>query len=298
MAGSTNFKQWNPALANIQSDAAYEADTMRSGGAIDGVYEPELHNKFAYQVSAMVAAIAQSLAAKGFVVEDGSAGTTGHNFSALVAVLANILTTADAIDADTLNGHASSVTPGAGIIPVAGPGGKIDSGFLAKVALDPIFDHTVDSAVTTLPTEDILDINTDKGYNFEFLLKNGYAGDTTFRLFYNGDTTTSKYSSNWQGTSVQNDAFLYAGAAPGPIGIGESLNLTGSILLTPEGYPRIVGIGQRFTSGNVVSQLSLFSHMMNTVLDGSPKNLLSLLFSANQTGGIDVNSRFRIWIRQ
>lgn len=89
MAGSTNFQQWNPAQANQETDAAYTADSARSGGVVDGeVFDAETANKLFYQTTTFPAAFAQALANKGFKVSDA-------NFNQLVTVLSNVLTTAD-----------------------------------------------------------------------------------------------------------------------------------------------------------------------------------------------------------
>lgn len=95
MAGTTNFQQWNPGIENQQTDAEYTADTQRSGGAVAGVFPSTTANKLFFQLSSMVTALATMMANKGYTVEDGSAGTSGHNFAALVAVLTNLVTAVD-----------------------------------------------------------------------------------------------------------------------------------------------------------------------------------------------------------
>lgn len=93
--GSTNFKQWNPDYNNMETDTQFLGDQQRLGGAVAGVFPSSLANKFYGQLSAMVTALAQMLANKDFVVEDGSAGTTGHDFAALVQVLGYLATAKD-----------------------------------------------------------------------------------------------------------------------------------------------------------------------------------------------------------
>jgi hypothetical protein len=86
---STNFLPFNIGLANAESDATYSTDPLRTGGAVtDGVLPSPFTNKAWYQWSIFVAAMAQSLANKGYVVSDA-------DFSNLVAVLSNIRTLAD-----------------------------------------------------------------------------------------------------------------------------------------------------------------------------------------------------------
>jgi len=90
MPGSTNFKQFNPNGNNQEDDAAYLADSFRADGAQAGVFNKEVFNKFAYQMSSFVAAMGEMLATKGYAVSDA-------NFAALKTVLANILTPVDII---------------------------------------------------------------------------------------------------------------------------------------------------------------------------------------------------------
>jgi len=89
MAGTNNFLQFNPTEFNQESDVAYAADSLRAGGIPHNAIIPSpLLNKFCYQSSTMVAALAQMLANKGFNVSDA-------DFPTLYTLLANILTTAD-----------------------------------------------------------------------------------------------------------------------------------------------------------------------------------------------------------
>jgi hypothetical protein len=88
---TTNFLQWNPTQANQESDAAYLADSQRSGGAVDNTPLPAtLGNKGFYQWSTFIAAFCQMLADKGYSTSDVS-------ITALKGVLANILTQDDGV---------------------------------------------------------------------------------------------------------------------------------------------------------------------------------------------------------
>jgi hypothetical protein len=90
MAGSTNFLQFDPPATNALNDAAYTASSLRAGGfPLNALVPSNLINKTLYQVSTFVAAFGQMMANKGFVVSDA-------NLATLVAVLANVITTADA----------------------------------------------------------------------------------------------------------------------------------------------------------------------------------------------------------
>lgn len=70
MTGSNNFLQWNPAQNNIETDAQYLVDSMRLNGATAQIYPSNLHNKFAYQTTTFINALAQMLANKGYTVSD------------------------------------------------------------------------------------------------------------------------------------------------------------------------------------------------------------------------------------
>jgi len=114
---TTNFKQWDSALTNVESDGSYAGDSMRINGAASGVFPKETFNKVALQAANMAAAIAEMMVAKGYTVEDGSAGTSGHDFTALKAILANLMTAVDKIPtaaaADTATTAGSATTAGA-----------------------------------------------------------------------------------------------------------------------------------------------------------------------------------------
>lgn len=89
MPGLNNFLQFNPSAANQESDAAYAADTTRSGGLITNQAVPSpLLNKTIFQSSTFVAALAAALAAKGYNITDSNLGI-------LAGVLANMVTNAD-----------------------------------------------------------------------------------------------------------------------------------------------------------------------------------------------------------
>lgn len=85
MAGNNNFKVFNESQTNIMDDAAYDASTYRQNGAVAGIAPSNLHNKLYRQTSIMAAAIAQSLANRGYDVSDA-------NFNSLVSVLDHIMT--------------------------------------------------------------------------------------------------------------------------------------------------------------------------------------------------------------
>lgn len=88
-AGSSNFIQWDPGGANMDSDTDYNADAQRISGAINGqIFNDKTANKLFYQVTTFVTAFSGALASKGYDVSDAS-------LAILQGVLASVLTSAD-----------------------------------------------------------------------------------------------------------------------------------------------------------------------------------------------------------
>ncbi len=96
--GSSTFRLFNVAGANMDTDSQYATDSFRTGGATTGGECPALTaNKLWYQLSIGVAALMQMMATKGYTVSDGNPPTTTPTtaLNNLAAVLANIRTVAD-----------------------------------------------------------------------------------------------------------------------------------------------------------------------------------------------------------
>lgn len=103
MPGTHNFQQWNPAAANQESDAAYTADTQRSGGAADpSIFASQTANKLFYQITTFMVAFMQSMATKGYTLSDA-------NLSTLTGVMANVVAQTDL--AAALAPYAPSASP-------------------------------------------------------------------------------------------------------------------------------------------------------------------------------------------
>jgi hypothetical protein len=95
MAGTTNFQQFNPPASNQETDAQYTADSQRSGGLTSGaIFPSNLGNKVLYQITTFIAALSQSLAAKGYSPVDGAASPSTA-VANLQSVLANLVTQVD-----------------------------------------------------------------------------------------------------------------------------------------------------------------------------------------------------------
>ena len=87
----TNFLQFDPIKNNMQSDSLYQASSFRAQGAQTGIASASGHNKLFYQLSTMVAGLAQMMEAKGYTIDDADIAT-------LVTELAHIMTEADMSD--------------------------------------------------------------------------------------------------------------------------------------------------------------------------------------------------------
>jgi len=84
MAGTNNFLQWNPAENNMLTDVQYLGDSMRLNGATAQIYPSNVHNKFAYQTTTFITAMAQMLANRGYTVSDSSLSALISVFDELV----------------------------------------------------------------------------------------------------------------------------------------------------------------------------------------------------------------------
>lgn len=86
---TTNLLQWNPNATNQEDDAAYLADSQRTGGAADpSIFDSVLANKLFFQCTTYLTALFTAFANKGFPTSDA-------NLATLTAQCANFLTTAD-----------------------------------------------------------------------------------------------------------------------------------------------------------------------------------------------------------
>ena len=100
---SSNFLVFDPTGANAETDAQYLVDANRLSGVVDNTeFYAALANKLFYQTSIMCAALAQSLANKGYVISDA-------NYAALITALSNLLTPADNTGGLIVVAYAASV---------------------------------------------------------------------------------------------------------------------------------------------------------------------------------------------
>lgn len=108
---SSNFLVWNPTGANQETDAEYLVDAQRLDGAANpSIFTSKVGNKVLHQASVFYTALAQALAAKGYVVSDASLAT-------LAGVLANIVTQVDLVSALAI--YAPLVSPALAGAPTA-----------------------------------------------------------------------------------------------------------------------------------------------------------------------------------
>jgi len=80
-----NIQQWNPNQANQENDAQYAADTQRlSGAANPSVFPSNTGNKMFYQLTTVLAALADSLSGKGYTINDANRAALAAQFNALM----------------------------------------------------------------------------------------------------------------------------------------------------------------------------------------------------------------------
>jgi hypothetical protein len=120
MAADHDFYEWNPTNANQETDAAYAADSLRSGGAVSGPWPPQSANKALKQAAIMVTALAQAMQSKGYTCVDGSTPFTANASLStaaltLATVLENLVTEADLINTISLTGTSGYVQFGAAV---------------------------------------------------------------------------------------------------------------------------------------------------------------------------------------
>lgn len=97
---TTNFLQFNPTKNNMLSDFLWSVNVFRTQGATKGKASSSGFNKFAYQASTMVAALAQMMEQKGAGTAEPSDeyDMSDSNIITLKNNLANLMTRADMAD--------------------------------------------------------------------------------------------------------------------------------------------------------------------------------------------------------
>jgi hypothetical protein len=184
------------------------------------------------------------------------------------------------LNADKLDTFHASQTPTASYLLAAGSD--------ATMPIKPIWDKTVTGAAVTSVTtngEVTLDGNTHGGYDFEFILINTSGSTTTYRLYYNNDTTNANYNYNIEGGAIAGaDAIM----SPGVVNNGQ-LHGRGSLTISPAGL--VVSIWPHYRS-NDNTWYQMFHQKTATVA-----NLTRIDWVSSVASGIGINSRFRLWRR-
>jgi hypothetical protein len=92
MPATTNLLQFNPGGLNQETDVQYAADSLRSGGAVDGAFfDAILANKLFYQLTTMMAAIAALGETYGISTSDVSLITLMASIQSIFAACAGML---------------------------------------------------------------------------------------------------------------------------------------------------------------------------------------------------------------
>ena len=111
MPASTNFLVFNPGCSNQETDSAYSADALRSGGiTFEAILTSLLLNKILYQSSIGVTGLMEAMVNKGYSPNDGN-GSPSTALANLTSVMQNIMTRADMGPYALLNSPAFTGTP-------------------------------------------------------------------------------------------------------------------------------------------------------------------------------------------
>jgi hypothetical protein len=209
------------------------------------------------------------------------AGYYRYTGSAWVKFLEPDDTFTTSIDAGTVDTFHASQTPTASYLLAAGSD--------ATMPIKPIFDYTVTgSAVTSVTTDGTvtLDANTHGGYFAEYIIYNPTAGNTTYRMYYNNDTTNTNYYTIRPGVANVNDAYLtFNGGVIGTLVTGF---WNGVVQISPAGFVR---------SDLTFWETSFFGAEMCHHKIATVANLTRIDWVSSVASGIGINSRFRLWRR-
>jgi hypothetical protein len=103
LAGTNNFQEFNPTLANAETDAQYLADTARLNGFVPGISSVSLFNKVFRQGSVMSAAIGQFIANQGFNASDADLTTLAGAVTNAIKAVSSVLATVREVELTTTN---------------------------------------------------------------------------------------------------------------------------------------------------------------------------------------------------
>lgn len=210
----TNFLQFDPVKNNMQSDALYQASSFRAQGAQTGIASASAHNKLFYQLSTMMAAIAQMMEGKGYEIDDTAIAT-------LVTELSNIMTRAD-MSAYALN-----------------------SALAGYVAKEAVVVKTASHVLTTADFYKTLEANSASAITFTLpgyasvpnggwvKIKNIGAGSLTISGIIDGVSPSTELS-QWDEITVFNDGNGYRGSV-----ISRVSSISFDASLTTNGYQKL-----------------------------------------------------------
>ena len=156
----------------------------------------------------------------------------------------------------------------------------------------PVFDYTVaGSAVQTITTNGTvtLDGNTHGGFIFEFDLYNTTAGDVTYRMYVENDTTNTNY--NWVqiGSAAGNEPKLHTTTPTASV-----TTIKGTITITSTGIVMASNLGFiRYNTGAMGICGTNHYTKIATVA-----NITRIDIIASVASGIGIGSTVRLWNRK
>jgi len=143
------------------------------------------------------------------------------------------------------------------------------------------------SAVTSVTTngEVTLDGNVHGGYEFEWSIVNTSGLTSTYRMYYNNDTTNANYYYNAQLAARGNDAVILGAPAVvtgvTTIGAGKIVLVNGIV------GALYTGLHHNYDWG------AIYTHYKIATIT----NLTRIDITSSIASGIGINSRFRLWRR-
>ena len=162
------------------------------------------------------------------------------------------------------------------------------AGYAASTASALVWDYTTTAIATTISSP-ALDLDTDKGYEIEFIINGNVS--TFFRLFMNSDTTAANYRSQYMAatgatvSSAGNNANTVLFTS---IDVSTNLFITGSIMRSTA--PVLMYTAEAVSGGNRYIVTGTIVYAVNA-------NVTSVSVHGASANGIGINSRFRMWKR-
>jgi hypothetical protein len=173
----------------------------------------------------------------------------------------------------------------------AGMGGQMSP--QVKTSGTIILNSSVTGTAVTAVALTGLDAATHGGYEFEIVIYNTTGSNAIYRLYYNNDlVNTDYYTYSVTGTGGNDAHFSLFGQV---IVAGYSTVLKGTVTQTSDGHVSVWYSSTCWNASGINYFYGMTHHFKVTAVSGT--NLSELDIVSDQSLGIGINSRFRIWRR-